>query len=275
MKSVSVERFFLFYWGLNYAIFYFAAHWTAEYAVRLRLAMGAALMAAYLTGEYIFFGGALLVGRFFVTLLAVAAAFPNVGQGGRLRLLLIINLLAIVISGIIYNFAVDIALISIIFVMVGAGSLFIFILLPFCRGVKARQELCDVEIGCGEKSVTVRAFLDTGNLLYTPSGLLPVIVADYKAVLPLFDEAARRYLMSVPPKNWLENLPKCADEKWKSALIFVRASSVGGSNLLLAVKSDRIIVHRGGKSWRFRGAVALSELKNQPYQVLLHHDFQK
>ncbi len=274
MASVSVERFFLFYLGVNFCLLYFTGR-AANCCIRQsKLFLGASVLAAYLTGEYLYLdaGFMRLFARGFVSMGVLYFLFCGVRPWEFFKIFLFVNMLAMLAGGVIYNFSSRLFLWNAILGIFFTGILVLLAFLPLKR--RSGQELCGVAIEYGGRHVALRGFLDSGNLLYTPLGLLPVVVADYRAALPLFSAAVQNFLRRVPSGEWLASLEKCSDEGFKKSLALVRSSSIGGERLLLAVRADRIAVtYQDGGQRAFCGAVALAESSFGFYDVLLHHDF--
>ncbi len=84
---------------------------------------------------------------------------------------------------------------------------------------------CMVTIYSGGSSVNLDAIVDTGNLLSEPFSGLPVIVAEYDALLPVLPEGFERYP---------ESGDGCA------GLRVIPYSGVGGGGMMLAFRPDKI-----------------------------------
>lgn len=86
------------------------------------------------------------------------------------------------------------------------------------------QELyCTVEIDCGEKHVTLRAKVDTGNSLTEPFSHLPVIVAEYAKVEALVGSRE--------------------PEAWKLPCRLIPFYAVGSEGVLPAFHPQQVTVH--------------------------------
>lgn len=99
---------------------------------------------------------------------------------------------------------------------------------------RAKKE-CVLEITLGGHSVTLKALVDSGNLLKEPISEKPVIIASYdsaRKLLPL-DMLQVFRSVSFPDTELLRRYPK---------IRIIPTSSVGGSRLLLAFCPDRIII---------------------------------
>lgn len=279
MASVSVERFFLFYFLLNFCLLYLTRFIVACDVTKWRLLSGAAALAAYLTAEYIASVSVWqsFAGRVIVSLGVISWTFSGSGVGGVSRIFLFVNMLALLVSGIFFSFAARLTPLTAFMGIVAVSLLLLGVFLPTYRQPKRQGGICRVRLEMAGHDVTLNGLLDSGNLLYTPLGLLPVMVADYQAVMPLFGNAVREFLSSIPPKSWLSSLDSCPDEGWRNRLTLIETASVGGRKMLLSFKPDKIMVIYGDGSQRiFKGAVALTDgMGHGDYDALLHRDFLK
>lgn len=91
---------------------------------------------------------------------------------------------------------------------------------------------CTVTVCAGENHVELDAIIDTGNLLSEPFSGLPVIVAEYDALLPVLPRGFEQY-------------PEGADAG--SGLRVIPYSGVGGGGVMLAFRPERITAALPGR----------------------------
>ncbi|XID95317.1 sigma-E processing peptidase SpoIIGA [Paenibacillaceae bacterium WGS1546] len=108
--------------------------------------------------------------------------------------------------------------------------------------------LWDVEIRIGDGSWKVKALLDTGNRLYDPLTRTPVMVMEAGVWKDRLPDGWSDRLQSESPDRLISELDdqEPMEEDWRSRLRLVPYRSVGGgSRLMLAVKPDAVLLHRG------------------------------
>jgi len=84
---------------------------------------------------------------------------------------------------------------------------------------------CTVTVSSEGRQICLEAIVDTGNLLSEPFSGLPVIVAEYEALLPVLPAGFERY-------------PDCAEAN--TGLRVVPYTGVGGEGVMLAFRPERI-----------------------------------
>lgn len=123
------------------------------------------------------------------------------------------------------------------------GSILIVSLIRrMLAGVTRRQNLYKVKIEYDGRIAELTAMLDTGNSLYTAIGRKPVILVSQYAIEPTLSEDVVAFLRENVPSMWLVNLAQCVDEKWLSRTQIVPYHGIGSRSMLLAFRSDALIV---------------------------------
>lgn len=124
---------------------------------------------------------------------------------------------------------------------------------------------CQLEITYNEISVSMTAFIDTGNTLTDGITGRPVIIAELSAVSPLFSREELLFFKS----DDFENIP----EKIKKEFRLIPCKTVSGNTLLKAFTPDFVKIKNGEISYKNNFcAVALTEkeLSQGDYKALLN-----
>lgn len=108
----------------------------------------------------------------------------------------------------------------------------------FSRSGRISQEIYDVTIRMGSRTVGVRALVDTGNSLYEPFSGAPVMVCHLDDVAPLLSAE----LCAAIVRGDYSGLS--GPER---GLRFIRYNAVGGGGLLPAFRADSVLI---GKNFR-------------------------
>ena len=124
------------------------------------------------------------------------------------------------------------------------------------------------------KQIKLKALLDTGNQLYTIGGNRPVVLVEQQTIEPIVGEMVAAFLRSLPPDDWLVNLEQCLDQRWLTRVSIIPYKGVGGKNMLLGFRSDRLTVltanHGIVADAVVIGIVSGSLSSGGEYQGLLH-----
>ncbi len=255
LRVIYADILFLLNFAVNYLLLLATAKISAAYVSRVKISLGALLGAAYALAavlmaqtvmQSIWFkiGAALIMlltcfgrerGLLRITLIffAVSAAFGGVvlaaslaGGGGVMDALVPVSLKVLLLS-----FAVSYALLTLVF-----------------RKLGRRREggFAHTVIEYSGRRTEINALVDTGNSLTDPLSGKPVIIAETKAVLGLFDAKAAGILLSDEENvsHMLEKLSECG-------LMFrlLPFSSVGTKRgMLIAFRPDKIIVNGRDKT---------------------------
>ncbi|MFY9257771.1 MAG: sigma-E processing peptidase SpoIIGA [Dethiobacteria bacterium] len=152
----------------------------------------------------------------------------------------------------------------------------LFVLLrPFFEE-KKWQKLWRVELQVawqGKKKI-VPAFLDTGNRLQDPFSSLPVIVIDYRSLEGLLPPSLFRHLADEEAEPW-SALEKLSDPALACCFTLIPCRGVGrGSEILLGLKPDDVVLLEGGRSYSLGSGVFLGLTRRgfgpaADYQALL------
>ena len=118
----------------------------------------------------------------------------------------------------------------------------------FYRQKDLTRFIAKAEIICGEKSVNLRGFFDTGNSLY--DGLSPVIVVSKSAIMPLLD------------LTLLKDLKR------------ITVDTATGGDKKFSFKPDRLVIYSGGNKNIFNNVrVCVVNKKFSGYDAILHPAF--
>ena len=155
---------------------------------------------------------------------------------------------------------------SIVYFDIDSFSLIVLTAVCYCfirlmsRFIKIKSptgRIYDVKIFIGEKSVTLKGFLDTGNSLKDPFTGKPVIVADIDSIQELFD-----YRLSFD----------MAEDFSRMKIRYIPCSTVSGSELLPCFKADKISVKGVSCDFEIKEmiiGITRAKIKNGEYDILL------
>lgn len=123
------------------------------------------------------------------------------------------------------------------------GFVIVNIAFKVVKGKISKKDMfCEVQIFFQDKSVTIKAMIDTGNLLKDPISGMPVVVVEAKQLEKLI------------PTSMIENLNKIVsgeeqiqvdeiDTEYSSKFRVIPFSSLGKQNgLLLGFKADKLVI---------------------------------
>lgn len=260
MATVYLDELFLLNLVVDYLLLLAAGRLAGEVLRRPRLALGAALGAAYAAGAVLPFGGFLLhplcklgagvlmvvlayghsrrLLRTGLTFFAVSAAF-----GGGVFLLQTFGSRSLALDGML-SAAPDLRLI-----LLSATVCYVLITLALGRVSRhsASGELVKAELTLAGRRVELTALVDTGNTLADPATGQPVMVAEGEKAAPLFPPGRAPTAQELrDPPALLERLWA---EGWRGRCRLLPYRAVGIEHgLLLAVRLDGAKV--GGQEWR-------------------------
>ena len=260
MATVYLDELFLLNLVVDYLLLLAAGRLAGEVLLRPRLALGAALGAAYAAGAVLPFGGFLLhplcklgagvlmvvlayghsrrLLRTGLTFFAVSAAF-----GGGVFLLQTFGSRSLALDGML-SAAPDLRLILL-------SATVCYVLITLALGRVSRHsvsgELVKAELTLAGRRVELTALVDTGNTLADPATGQPVMVAEGEKAAPLFPPGR------APTAEELRDPPALLErlwaEGWRGRCRLLPYRAVGIEHgLLLAVRLDGAKV--GGQEWR-------------------------
>ena len=260
MGTVYLDELFLLNLVVDYLLLLAAGRLAGEVLRRPRLALGAALGAAYAAGAVLPFGGFLLhplcklgagvlmvvlayghsrrLLRTGLTFFAVSAAF-----GGGVFLLQTFGSRSLALDGML-SAAPDLRLILL-------SATVCYVLITLALGRVSRHsvsgELVKAELTLGGRRLALTALVDTGNTLTDPATGQPVMVAEGEKAAPLFPPGR------APTAEELRDPPALLErlwaEGWRGRCRLLPYRAVGIEHgLLLAVRLDGAKV--GGQEWR-------------------------
>ena len=149
----------------------------------------------------------------------------------------------------IRDFPIKILIVSVVFVILLYRWLW-----PFLRfRINRKQLVYQVEIKFDNNSITMDAFLDTGNELTDPISGCPVMVVEFDLIRPILPfEIQKIYLHG--REEHLEDITRVmAESAWISRFCLVPYQTLGHSDgLLLAFRPDQVRVLTDG-SWMEAG----------------------
>ena len=260
MATVYLDELFLLNLVVDYLLLLAAGRLAGEVLRRPRLALGAALGAAYAAGAVLPFGGFLLhplcklgagvlmvvlayghsrrLLRTGLTFFAVSAAF-----GGGVFLLQTFGSRSLALDGML-SAAPDLRLILL-------SATVCYVLITLALGRVSRHsvsgELVKAELTLAGRRVELTALVDTGNTLADPATGQSVMVAEGEKAAPLFPPGR------APTAEELRDPPALLErlwaEGWRGRCRLLPYRAVGIEHgLLLAVRLDGAKV--GGQEWR-------------------------
>lgn len=134
----------------------------------------------------------------------------------------------------------------------------------------------NLRVQAAGRQVALTALIDTGNDLTEPLSGLPVVVADYRALVSLLPERLRQAWNEAPeqPDQVLQRLYGASDtDGWVRRLRLVPFSSIGRRNgLLLGFRADLVVLEQEGRRFSGPAVVALSRggLSGGDYQAVVN-----
>ncbi|MDO4733086.1 MAG: sigma-E processing peptidase SpoIIGA [Bacillota bacterium] len=134
-----------------------------------------------------------------------------------------------------------------------------------------------VEVWVADRSCRFPALIDTGNDLREPISGLPVLVADYQSLCPLFPEKLRS-LYARCGEDAIELLKEMESSSlgggWKQRLRLVPFSSVGRKyGMLPGFRADRLLITEAGRSHLAQAVVCIAGrdfCEGQIYRAVLN-----
>lgn len=258
MTVVYLDELFLLNFVVDYLLLLAAGRLSGEVLRRGRLALGAALGAAYAGAVFLpglgflvhplckvgagilavllGYGGSPRLLRVCLVFFAVSAAF-----GGGIFALQLLGSRSLVLSNGVISSPLDLKL-----VLLSAAGCYVLITLLFQRAARhsPRRELAPAVVELGERRVALTALVDTGNTLADPVSGRPVLVAEGAKMGGLFPAG------TAPTREELHD-PSAALERLGQAGLRCRLlpyQAVGVEcGLLLALRADRVKV--GGEDY--------------------------
>lgn len=94
--------------------------------------------------------------------------------------------------------------------------------------------LYNIEVILNGRKISIKGFMDTGNSLYDPVSKLPVIIANKEKLKELFGHEWESWFN----KSDLWNIPTDSNVK----VSFIPFKSMGGEELLIAFKPDKVVI---------------------------------
>lgn len=149
---------------------------------------------------------------------------------------------------------------------------------PLIYRVLSRENLIvPIKIVFGQKSLELKALIDTGNELHDPVSDYPVIIVEFEAIKDFFNQDIQEAMRKGPEKS-LEDLGRIlSGSKWATRFRLIPFESIGKSKgLLIGFKPDLITVDFNDNVLEIKGAILgiyqriLSS--NGTYRALLHPD---
>ena len=137
----------------------------------------------------------------------------------------------------------------------------------FFADSESRQMMTDITIENAGKTVSVRAFSDSGNMLSEPLSGLPVIVADAEAVRPLFSVEEWNLFLSASYGNADMNSEYLKNINFR----IVPYSVIGHSSILPSFCPDHIFISDGKRKIEKRAYIAIcgDHFSNGTYKALI------
>lgn len=133
-----------------------------------------------------------------------------------------------------------------------------------------------LQVEAAGRRAALTALIDTGNDLTEPLSGLPVVVAEYRALVTLLPERLRQAWNASPdrPEQVLQRLSDAADtDGWLRRLRLVPFSSIGRrGGLMLGFRADRVVLEHSGRRISGQVVVALSsgDISGNGYQAVVN-----
>ena len=250
MTVIYIDSLFLLNFVVDYLLLLCAGRLAGEVLHRGRLALGAALGAAYAAAVFFpdmgfllhhmcklsaavlsllaGYGGSRRLLRVTLVFFAVSAAF-----GGGIFALELLGGRGLTLKNGIFYSAMDLKLI-----LLSAAGCYVLITLVLQRSARhTPRELAPAVLTLEGKRVALTALVDTGNTLTDPATGRPVMVAEGEKLLPLFPPGQAPDAQALrDPVGTLERL---SAQGWRGRLRLLPYQAVGVEcGLLLALRLD-------------------------------------
>lgn len=157
--------------------------------------------------------------------------------------------------------------------LISATMIFLIIRVVLKR-MLCQRTLYQAEVIYDNKSVALKAMLDTGNGLYTIVGRKPVVLVNQLTIEKVLNECVSEYLRKNSQEEWLEKLEACNDENWLLRVQVIPYKAVGSCSMMLGFRPDCIKVKTD------KGDIETSDVvlgiyhgalsNNGMYEALLH-----
>ncbi len=129
-----------------------------------------------------------------------------------------------------------------------------------------KNSVCDVTVAVGDKAVTCRAMIDTGNSLTDLFTGFPVIIAEYSSVERLIPYEYRTFYSKTG------ELPQILDA-FSQRVRTIPYEAVGGGGILPSFKPDYIVIRNKKRKVKIDNVIVSVEtraMSKTDYQVLLN-----
>lgn len=278
MQVVYVDSLFLINLIINYILLLVTAKICAAHLTRLRLLGGAVLGACYSVAVVLpltpFLANPFL--KVAVGILMVLAAFG--GQARIIRLALVFFAVSVAFGGAVMAASllgggglygglltpVNLRILVIAFVVC-----YIILTLVFRRAGRHRGGgIVPLKLRHGDREVSMRALVDTGNALTDPLTGRSVIVAGVADVTMLFPQGVRKTVAGLKLKDAVKVMEELASEGIRFQLIPYSAVGTAGG-MLLAFKPDEIVVDGKNKTGMLLALSPNSVSEGGTYSALL------
>ncbi len=258
--SVYLEDVWLLNTLLDYLLLVSSAQFCGRRIRRLRLVLVAALGGGYAVAVLLWppLGGLLL--RLCAGVLLGWLAFAGENKCGRTVAAFI--LLSAALAGV--TLALGFGGVSWHILILSSGVFYLLLEVVFRQAARfGREDIKAVRIIVGERQCTLRALRDTGNTLRSPVNGAPVLVAETEALRSLWSAEETAILRSQQPVQ--EKVAQMY-ELGCSRFSLLPYTAVGGSGLLLCMRSDAVIV--GKRRYRHAPVALVDHTMGVNYDAL-------
>lgn len=231
------------------------------------------IFSAYVGKEFMTY----FIVKFSISVLMIMIAFDTKGVLLNIRVILCFYITSLIMVGVItalYYMTYDRLTVNAIVISLFIGYLALHF---FFKEIKQRIEKSNfmrtVVINFGEKTKSIRAFIDTGNELSDPMSGKPVIVVNIESIKGLLNEEFYNNILKFY-ENKETNLEKIFNESNNYNLRLIRYHTISNKgDMMICMKPDAIVVKGNDES--FLAADALIGLypkrisRNDDYDALL------
>ena len=111
--------------------------------------------------------------------------------------------------------------------------------------LKKKDMIYDVKITLHEKSLNLKAMLDTGNLLKEPITGMPVVVVEKEKLYSLMPANLLNHIEELIGGDGQEKLNEIEEKEYLTKLRVIPFSSIGKQNgLMLGLKADKVTIQK-------------------------------
>ena len=123
---------------------------------------------------------------------------------------------------------------------------------------RAQIKCAEVEVTLDQKSITLHAICDSGNLLRDAVSGKPVIISDKKEASELLPKDIP------PPTDWNAELLTTLPKSLAARIRMIPTSTANGESLMLAIRPDSLLVKSERRTQRVDALIGFADVSHAP-----------